>query len=67
MRHLRTNSLLGNMSYSMNLKFEKYWLIKEPDVLLSIVVVLDPMYKLKYLDFCYKKIYEPKKVAKVMN
>lgn len=55
------------MSYSMNLKFEKYWLIKEPDVLLSIVVVLDPMYKLKYLDFCYKKIYEPKKVAKVMN
>lgn len=30
-------------------------------------LVLDPRYKLKYLDFCHKKIYEPKEAAKVMN
>ena len=31
---------------------------KEPNMLLSIALVLDPRFKLKYLKFCYNKIYE---------
>ncbi|XP_012839258.1 PREDICTED: zinc finger BED domain-containing protein RICESLEEPER 2-like [Erythranthe guttata] len=39
-------------------EFEKYWLNKEPNLLLSVALVLDPRYKLKYLEFCYMKIYD---------
>lgn len=40
---------------------------KEPNMFLSIAVVLDLRYKLNYLDFCYKKIHEPEKASMVMT
>lgn len=52
------SSLLGRMALSILDKFEKYWAEKEPNILLSIAVVLDPRFKLKYLKFCYSKIYD---------
>lgn len=52
------STLLGKMAFKMLMKFEKYWVEKEPNLLLSIALVLDPRYKLKYLEFCYKKIYD---------
>ncbi|KAG8387749.1 hypothetical protein BUALT_Bualt02G0053700 [Buddleja alternifolia] len=60
---LRENSndqstLLGGMALSMLIKFEKYWIEKEPNILLSVALVLDPRYKPKYLKFCYNKIYD---------
>ncbi|CAH1426266.1 unnamed protein product [Lactuca virosa] len=36
-------------------KFNKYW--ADFNVLLAIVVVFDPRYKLSFIDFCYKKLY----------
>lgn len=54
------------MSFNINLKFEKYCVRKELNLLLVLAVILDPMYKLKYLDVCHKKISEPEEVSKVM-
>ena len=36
-------------------KFEKYWI--EFSVVLAIAVVLDPRYKLPFIDWCYQKLY----------
>lgn len=60
-------SLLGRMSLNMLEKFEKYWIEKEPNILLSIAVVLDPRFKLQYLRFCYNKIYDSSLVGDLMG
>ncbi|KAL7121034.1 hypothetical protein ACP275_02G158800 [Erythranthe tilingii] len=60
-------TLLGKMAFNMLLKFEKYWLDKEPNLLLSVALVLDPRYKLKYLEFCYMKIYDNTLATKFTN
>ena len=39
----------------MFVKFEKYWI--EFSVVLTIAVVLDPRYKLSFIDLCYQKLY----------
>ncbi|XP_012858997.1 PREDICTED: zinc finger BED domain-containing protein RICESLEEPER 2-like [Erythranthe guttata] len=61
------STLLGKMAFNMLLKFEKYWLDKEPNLLLSVALVLDPRYKLKYLEFCYMKIYDNTLATKFTN
>ena len=43
------------MADQMLVKFEKYWI--EFSVVLAIVVVLDPRYKLPFIDWCYQKLY----------
>ena len=43
------------MAVQMLVKFEKYW--SECNVVLAIAVILDPRYKLQFVDFCYRKIY----------
>ena len=39
----------------MLVKFEKYWI--EFSAVLAIVVILDPRYKLHFIDWCYQKLY----------
>ena len=39
----------------MLVKFEKYWI--EFSAVLAIAVVLDPRYKLHFIDRCYQKLY----------
>ncbi|KAG2720923.1 hypothetical protein I3760_02G056800 [Carya illinoinensis] len=46
---------MRNMACQMLAKFEKYW--SEFNVLLAIVVILDPRYKLHFVDFSYTKLY----------
>jgi len=44
------------MANRMLSKFEKYW-SEFSIVLLAIAVILDPRFKLHFIDFCYKKLY----------
>jgi hypothetical protein len=43
------------MANQMLSKFEKFW--SEFSVVLAIAVILDPRFKLHFLDFYYKKLY----------
>ena len=44
-----------NMAKLMFAKFEKYW--SEFSLILAIAVILDPRYKLQFVDWSYKKLY----------
>ena len=46
---------MRKMADQMLVKFEKYWI--EFSVVLAIAVVLDPRYKLLFIDWCYQKLY----------
>ncbi|KAL0004660.1 hypothetical protein SO802_012221 [Lithocarpus litseifolius] len=46
---------MRKMADQMLVKFEKYWI--EFSVVLAIAVVLDPRYKLPFIDWCYQKLY----------
>ncbi|KAK4593439.1 hypothetical protein RGQ29_017518 [Quercus rubra] len=46
---------MRKMVDQMLVKFEKYWI--EFSVVLAIAVVLDPRYKLPFIDWCYQKLY----------
>ncbi|OMP11587.1 hypothetical protein COLO4_03751 [Corchorus olitorius] len=43
------------MAVRMFTKFEKYW--KDFSIILAIACVLDPRYKLSYVEWVYKKLY----------
>lgn len=36
-------------------KFQKYWV--DFSRIVAIAVILDPRYKIQFVDFCYKKLY----------
>lgn len=38
-------------------KFDKYW--SDYSVILSLAVILDPRYKIQFVEFCYTKLYGP--------
>uniref|UniRef100_A0A2N9GPR7 HAT C-terminal dimerisation domain-containing protein n=1 Tax=Fagus sylvatica TaxID=28930 RepID=A0A2N9GPR7_FAGSY len=46
---------MRRMVEQMLVKFEKYW--SEFSVVLAIAVILDPRYKLQFINFCYQKLY----------
>lgn len=46
---------IKKMATMMLIKFEKYWL--NFSLILTIAVVIDPRYKLQFVDFSYKKLY----------
>ena len=46
---------MRKMADQMLVKFKKYWI--EFSVVLAITVVLDPRYKLPFVDWCYQKFY----------
>ena len=39
----------------MNAKFDKYW--SDFSLILAVAVILDPRYKLQFVDWAYKNIY----------
>ena len=50
--------LVSSMARNMIEKFDKYWSLEKVNVLLYIAVVLDPRYKLKYVNFCVSQLYD---------
>ena len=58
--------MLKNMATSMRKKYDKYWEnIKNINFLLYVVVVLDPCYKLRYIMFSFKQVYENSKAEEL--
>ncbi|XP_030939787.1 zinc finger BED domain-containing protein RICESLEEPER 2-like [Quercus lobata] len=54
--------LLKEMAQSMKEKYEKYWGdIKNMNLIMFIAVVLDPRYKMKYLQYWFNKWYSKEK------
>ncbi|XP_077237332.1 zinc finger BED domain-containing protein RICESLEEPER 1-like [Tasmannia lanceolata] len=59
---------LSNMAFKMKEKFDKYWgNIDKVNMMLLLAVVLDPRFKLKYVKFCYSKLYTSDKVSALTN
>ncbi|KAL0536677.1 hypothetical protein IC582_025637 [Cucumis melo] len=55
------NALLSQMTLSMQTKFNKYWGIttsEKTNLLLYVSVVLDPRYKLAYVNYCFNEFLE---------
>ncbi|XP_052111497.1 zinc finger BED domain-containing protein RICESLEEPER 2-like [Arachis duranensis] len=51
--------LLGSMAERMKLKYDKYWgNIKNINMMIFVAVVLDPRYKLKFVNFSFEKLYD---------
>ncbi|XP_077217893.1 zinc finger BED domain-containing protein RICESLEEPER 2-like [Tasmannia lanceolata] len=58
------NPCLRDMASKMKEKYDKYWgKIERANIMVLVAVVLDPRYKLKYLEFCYSKIHAVDDVA----
>ena len=58
--------MLKNMAASMRKKYDKYWEnIKNINFLMYVAVVLDPRYKLRYIMFYFKQVYENSKVEEL--
>ncbi|KAL0541869.1 hypothetical protein IC582_021947 [Cucumis melo] len=54
------NALLVGMANNMKAKFEKYWGNNEKNnLLLYVVIVLDPRKKLRFVYFCLKNVFGP--------
>lgn len=52
------DSILTDMAKKMKVKFDKYWGdFSDMNMLLFVAVVLDPRYKIKYVEFLFKKYY----------
>lgn len=49
------SSILYYMAIEMNAKFEKYW--ECYSLVLSFAVILDPRFKLEFVEFVFKKLY----------
>ncbi|KAL0287706.1 UNVERIFIED_CONTAM: hypothetical protein Scaly_2756800 [Sesamum calycinum] len=45
---------ISRMAKDMKLKFDKYW--DCVSTVLTFAIVLDPRYKLEFVEFCYKKL-----------
>ena len=59
--------MLKNMAASMRKKYDKYWEnIKNINFLLYVVIVLDPHYKLRYIMFSFKQVYENSKAEELI-
>lgn len=43
------------MASRMFQKFDKYW--KYYNILFAIVVIIDPKFKMHFVEFCYEKLY----------
>ncbi|XP_057746595.1 zinc finger BED domain-containing protein RICESLEEPER 2-like [Arachis stenosperma] len=51
--------LLGSMAEKMKFKYDKYWgNIKNINMMIFPVVVLDPKYRLKFVNFSIEKLYD---------
>ena len=60
------DTLLSSMANRMKIKFAKYWEdANKINKLLFIAVVLDPRFKLKYVEFCLFEIFDMKKASEL--
>ncbi|KAK1559176.1 hypothetical protein Q3G72_011529 [Acer saccharum] len=60
-KNLESNDVfMKNMTTKMYSKYDKYW--GDFSVILAIALVLDPRYKMAFVEFAYKKIYGIKSV-----
>ncbi|KAL4577802.1 hypothetical protein LXL04_013916 [Taraxacum kok-saghyz] len=50
-----SDKFMKNMAFKMYEIFSKYW--SEYSMILAMALVLDPRYKLQYVEFTYKKLY----------
>ena len=58
--------LLRKMAEYMKNEFERYWgNFDNMNHLLYVVLVLDPWYKLRYLEYCLGTLYEEKKAIDI--
>lgn len=65
--NLHQESMLSSMAKRMLSKFEKYWEnYKNINFMLYIAVLLDPRYKLRYVQFCFSQIYSPIKCTEMV-
>ncbi|KAL2480617.1 Zinc finger BED domain-containing protein DAYSLEEPER [Abeliophyllum distichum] len=56
--------LLGEMATNMKKKFDKYWKkMENVNQFLLIAPILDPRYKLDYVDYCFSDIYRDETLA----
>lgn len=53
---IEDNPFPGGMATNMLVKFKKYWLDKEPNILLYIAFVLDRWCKIRKLKMIYSKV-----------
>ncbi|XP_040361763.1 zinc finger BED domain-containing protein RICESLEEPER 2-like [Rosa chinensis] len=51
------DSFMIQMGMEMNLKFEKYW--SDYSLILGIAVVMDPRFKMQFVEWAYDKLYGP--------
>lgn len=49
------NPLISALTKPLQEKFDRYW--KDTNLLLAIAVVMDPRFKMKLIDFSFKRIY----------
>ena len=64
LEHAQDSYLLRKMADYMKNKFEKYWgNFDNMNHLLYVGLVLDPRYKLQYLEYCFGALYENQKAT----
>ena len=64
LEHKKDSYLLRKMAGYMKNKFEKYWgNFDNMNHLLYVGLVLDPRYKLRYLEYCFGTLYERQKAV----
>nr|CAD1831042.1 unnamed protein product [Ananas comosus var. bracteatus] len=49
------DEIISDMAKQMKSKFEKYW--DNYSVILAIAIILDPRYKLPFVDYCFKMVH----------
>ncbi|KAF1872127.1 hypothetical protein Lal_00033781 [Lupinus albus] len=55
------------MASNMKEKYDKYWYIEYINYLLFVIVFLGPRYKLAFVEFCFKHMYEENKANKTLE